>query len=338
MKSKPWYQLGENALLEKRISELGLTIQGTALQHLIKKLYEELTHKNLIFQPPYFLTNEWFCPYGIPAIGIPFYLADKKLRQLEQKHILEVEGGTRYEFMQLIRHESGHAYYYAYQLYKKSKWRKLFGSPSEEYPDTYRPRPYSRAHVIHLKNWYAQSHPEEDFAETFAVWLNPASSWKKSYAKWKALEKLEYVDQLMKQIAGKTPKNLPRFSSKKHSGLNLKLKTYYERKKKEYIEDFPTFYDEDLHRLFTKNSEERSGLKAAAYLKLSRPKILKAVSYWTEEKRFTIDQLLKDLKARCQDLGLYVRKDNKDLDLEIASYITSLITNYLFTGKFKRTK
>ena len=26
---------------------------------------------------------------------------------------------------------------------------------------------------MHLDPWYAQSHPDEDFAETFAVWLTP---------------------------------------------------------------------------------------------------------------------------------------------------------------------
>ena len=28
---------------------------------------------------------------------------------------------------------------------------------------------------------YAASHPEEDFAETFAVWLTPRSNWRQSF-------------------------------------------------------------------------------------------------------------------------------------------------------------
>ena len=173
MDAHSWHRLKEEELLERKISSLGLTLQGTKIEVLIERLYAELDAKGLTFEPPCFLGEEWFCPVGIPAIGIPFYLAHSRLQRLEQKMILEVEGGEKDEFMQLIRHEAGHAYSYAYFLYKKKKWRQLFGSASQEYPDTYRPKPYSRSHVIHLDQWYAQSHPDEDFAETFAVWLTP---------------------------------------------------------------------------------------------------------------------------------------------------------------------
>ncbi len=338
METKPWPELSEVNLLEKKISDLDLKIKGTALARLIQKLYKELDQKGLTFHPACFIANEWFCPYHVPAIGIPFYLAHRKLRRLEEKHILDVEGVTQSEFMQLIRHEAGHAYFYAYQLYKRRRWRKLFGSTAQEYPDTYRPRPYSRAYVTHLENWYAQSHPDEDFAETFAVWLTPGLNWKKEYRKWKAFEKLEYVDSLMKELSGHAPRHLPRFYPKKHGGLNIKLKTYYQRKKKDYAEDFPDFYDNDLNFLFTRAPEERGEIKAVRYLKLSRPNIIKAVSYWTSEKKYTVDQLLNNLIDRCKHLGLYIRKDQKDTDLQIASFITTLIANYLFTGKFKRKK
>jgi len=338
MDPKPWRHLSENQLLDKRVTDLQLTIQGTATERFIKRFYQELDAKGLVFHPPCFLANEWFCPYSIPVIGIPFYLAHRKLRALEDKYILEVEGGTQEEFMQLIRHEAGHAYSYAYHLYKKARWRKFFGSVAQEYPDTYRPRPYSRAYVVHLENWYAQSHPDEDFAETFATWLTPGFDWKKRYRGWKALEKLEYVDQLMKQIAGKPAKKQPLFRPKDHDGLRVKLKTYYKRKTKDFEEDYPDFYDRDLNRLFTKNSEERGDLKAFRYLKNNHVRIVKTVSFWTRERKYPIDQLLEGLRHRCKELGLYVRKTDENLDLEIVSFVTTLITNYLFTGKFKRSK
>ena len=81
-------------------------------------------------------------------------------------------------------------------------WMQHFGLASTEETDTYRPRPYSRSYVIHLDDWYAQSHPDEDFAETFAVWLTPDLNWRGLYTGWKALQKLEYVDELMRSIAG----------------------------------------------------------------------------------------------------------------------------------------
>ena len=120
--------------------------------------------------------------------------------------MLEVEGGTPEWFMKLIRHEAAHAYSYAYQLPKKKKWQRTFGLTSrEETPAFYRPRPYSRSYVVHLDDWYAQSHPDEDFAETFAVWLTPGSGLAGAIPGWKALEKLEYVDELMRSLAGKPP-------------------------------------------------------------------------------------------------------------------------------------
>lgn len=164
-----WTQLSDQELLERRISRLGLTLDASGLPPLIQRLHDELATQGLVFLPACFLADEWFVPVGIPAIGIPFYLAHDRLRKLEQTMMLEVEGGTSDWFMKLMRHEAGHAYSYAYQLYKRKKWQQHFGLASAEYKDTYRPRPHSRSFVIHLDNWYGQAHPDEDFAETFAV-------------------------------------------------------------------------------------------------------------------------------------------------------------------------
>ena len=104
-----------------------------------------------------------------------------------------------------MRHEAGHVMAHAYQLHRRRRWQQLFGPSSKRYPRYYRPNPASRHHVQHLRMWYAQSHPDEDFAETFAVWLRPRSHWRSRYAGWPALKKLEYVDELMRDIAGKRP-------------------------------------------------------------------------------------------------------------------------------------
>jgi len=337
MQTFPWQRYSENRLLKEKISRLGLKIELSALEPLIEKLYGELTSRKLAFEPPCFLADEWFCPVGVPAIGIPFYLAHSRLRRLEKKMILEVEGGSTTEFMKLIRHEAGHAYSYAYGFYRKAEWRRLFGSAAADYPDTYHPRPFSRSYVIHLDNWYAQSHPDEDFAETFAVWLTPGLDWRKRYRGWKALEKLDYVDRLMKSLPGKPPSCLPPENLKKYSGLDIRLSTYLKRKKKLYEDSYPDFYDRDLKKLFTDDPDQRSGVKAYDYLRQSKDRIGRAASFWTKEKRYTIDQLMKRLTRRAQDLELYVRQ-NSNTDVETAAYISTLVTTYLFTGKFKRSK
>ena len=233
MEAANWASLSDQELLEHRISTLGLRLDGTALEPLIRQLYDELSARGLVFHPPCHVGDEWFVPIGIPAIFIPFFLVHDRLRALERTMMLEVEGGTAEWFMKLMRHEAGHAYMYAYRLTRKKKWQELFGQTSrEETPDTYRPRPFSRSYVMHLEDWYAQSHPDEDFAETFAVWLTPGLDWRKRYARWRALQKLEYVDELMRSLAGKPPVHMPEYRVADYDCLNIKLKTYYARKRK----------------------------------------------------------------------------------------------------------
>ncbi len=252
MEAADWTSLSDAELLERRISKLGLQLEGAAIEPLIRQLYDELSAKGLVFHPPCHIGDEWFVPVGIPAIFVPFFLVHDRLRALEKTMMLEVEGGTKEWFMKLIRHEAAHAYSYAYYLPRKKKWQQLFGRTSrEQTPDVYHPQPFSRSYVVHLDDWYAQSHPDEDFAETFAVWLTPEIDWRARYAGWKALEKLEYVDQLMRSLAGKPPLHMPEYRAADYDCLNLKLKTYYARKRKLYEDTYPDFYDADLRQLFS---------------------------------------------------------------------------------------
>jgi hypothetical protein len=188
--------------------------------------------------------------------------------------------------------------------------------------------------VVHLEDWYAQSHTDEDFAETFAVWLTPGLDWRKRYAGWKALRKLEYVDELMRFLAGKTATYTPSYRVADYDFLNVKLKTYYARKRKLYEDTYPDFYDADLRQLFAATD----GLRASAYLRRRRRWLLNAICQWTNEKKFSVSKLLARLIDRCDQLGLHALNQDPQLDFRVASYITTLVMNYLFTGKFKRTK
>jgi hypothetical protein len=276
---------------------------------------------------------------GIPAIFIPFFLVHDRLRKLERKLMLEVEGETPEWFMRLMRHEAAHAYSYAYQLYKKKKWQQIFGLASnEETPEFYRPRPYSRSYVVHLDDWYAQSHPDEDFAETFAVWLTPGLDWRERYTGWKALHKLEYIDELMRSLAGRPPIHRPEYLIADYDCLNVKLKTYYGRKKKHFEDTYPDFYDKDLKRLFDAGPEMASRLKASTYLRQRRRQLMNSVCRWTNERKYRVNKLLARLIERCDQLDLYIKADDPHQNLQVSSYITTLVMNYLFTGKFKRTK
>jgi hypothetical protein len=339
MDAADWVNLSDEELLERKISQLGLKLEGTELEPLIRQLYEELTAKGLVFHPPCHVGDEWFVPVGIPAIFIPFYLTHERLRKLERKLILEVEGETPEWFMKLMRHETAHAYAYAYQLTRKKKWQQTFGKTSaEDTPEFYRPRPYSRSYVTHLDDWYAQSHPDEDFAETFAVWLTPGLEWRERYKGWKAVQKLEYVDELMRSLVAKPPVHTPQYRVEDHDCLNIKLKTHYARKRKLYEETYPDFYDQDLRQLFAAGPEVTDRMKASAYLRQRRRKLMDSVCQWTNEKKYRVNGLLARLIERCDQLDLYIKADDAALNLQVSAYITTLVMNYLFTGKFKRTK
>ena len=338
MEDPQWVSLSDEQLLEKRISHLGLKLEGTELQPLIQKLYDELSQKGLVFHPPCHVGDEWFVPVGIPAIFVPFFLVHDRLRKLERKMVLEVEGETPEWFMRLMRHEAAHAYSYAYQLYKRKKWQQTFGLASTEETEFYRPRPYSRSFVVHLDDWYAQSHPDEDFAETFAVWLTPGLEWRERYKGWKALQKIEYMDELMKSLAGKPPIHQPVYRVDEYDFLNIKLKTYYARKKKLYQDTYPDFYDNDLKQLFAAGPDVVGRVKASVYLRQRRRQIMSAVCRWTNEKKFRVHKLLNRLIERCDELDLYIKADDAQQNVSVSAYITTLVMNYLFTGKFKRTK
>jgi hypothetical protein len=339
MDSPDWSSLSDDELLEKKISQLGLKLDGTKLQPLIQKLYDELSAKGLTFHPPCHIGDEWFVPVGIPSIFVPFFLTHDRLRQLEKKIILDVEGESDEWFMKLIRHEAAHAYAYAYPFVRKRKWQQTFGkSSNEETPSFYRPRPYSRSFVVHLDDWYAQSHPDEDFAETFAVWLTPEADWRARYKGWNALHKLEYVDELMKSLAGKPPLPMPEYQVADYDCLNIKLKTYYAKKRKDYEDSFPDFYDNDLRQLFDAGESEEGRVKASVYLRRHRRELESAVCQWTNENKYRVNKLLTRLIDRCDKLNLHIKAYDPKQNIQVSAYITTLVTNHLFTGKFKRKK
>ena len=184
-------------LLSQRVNELGLKLEGSPIERYVADLYRELEAKGLKrFRPPTYLTDEWGCPDEEPIIGIPFYLADAKLARLE-KEIDDVEDAR--EIRMYLRHEAGHAFNYAYKLYETPEWRERFGPFNRPYRDHYKPVPFDRSFVRHMEGWYAQKHPDEDFAETFAVWLTPRSRWRERYRGWPAMRKLRYVDRTTPQ-------------------------------------------------------------------------------------------------------------------------------------------
>lgn len=232
-------RLTDAQLLGLRFSDLGLDLKGTWLESCVAKLYRELNRRRIVLRPVCFLGDQWFCPDGIPAIGIAFYLAHPRLMDLEYTMMGEAEGGTRDACMKLLRHETGHAVEHAYPLSRRKRWREIFTQATSKSRRRSGYDPGSRSFVRNLDFWYAQQNPHEDFAETFAVWLEPRSGWRRKYKDWKAIEKLLYVDALAGEIAGKGPgKAEPKVEEWDISGMRKTLRTHYRQKQAYYLKNY----------------------------------------------------------------------------------------------------
>lgn len=328
-----WSALPDEQLLDVRMCDLPLRIEGTILEERVGALSAELGARGLVFPIRYYLADEWFTPDGVSAIAIPFYLAHPRLERLEETQMLEVEGGEREWCMRILRHEAGHALDNAYRLRLRRQRRLLFGSPAEPYPDFYTPKPYSRSYVQHLDAWYAQSHPDEDFAETFAVWLTPNSHWEQRYAGWPAaLKKLEYMDRLVKTVAGRVPPVDRTEEVEPLSGLRVTLRQHYRRKRKHYGVDHPAFYDRDLRRLFSDAPEYAGNLTAVQFLTRIRRPIRRLVAGWTGIYQYTIDQVLEDIIKRCRELRLRLAVPEDQARQEFTVLLTVQAMNYLHSG------
>ncbi|MGH6768687.1 MAG: putative zinc-binding metallopeptidase [Xanthobacteraceae bacterium] len=326
-----WASLPDEELLKLRLKDLNVRVEGTWLARCLRQLHEELEERGLRVKPHAWISSEWFSTDETPGIAIPFYLAHPRLMRLERKMIIDVEGSTVPECTRILRHEAGHVVQHAYQLQRRRRWQKLFGASSTRYPRYYRPNPASRNYVQHLRLWYAQSHPDEDFAETFAVWLTPRSGWRKRYEGWPALKKLLYVDELMTEIAGQRPKLTRRVKVEPLTKLTQTLEQHYQRKQELYSIGPPTIYDRELTRIFSDDPRHRRSQAASTFLRRNRAKIRAMVSQWTGEYELTLNAVFDDMIARCRELKLRAVGTERQLKMDFTVLLTAKTVHSLYS-------
>lgn len=328
-------KLTDDELLSMRLCDLKLRIRDTPLESKVEQLNEELRMRGIRFRPHYWLSDDWYSPDGIPGIAIPFYLAHPRLSRLERKQLLEVEGGTHQWCMKILRHEAGHAIDTAFGLHQKSHYRRVFGDPQAPYPEHYQPKPSSRNFVHHLDMWYAQAHPVEDFAETFATWLRPGSRWKTRYRDWPAIKKLETVDRMMRSITDKKPVLRSRKTLDSLSRIRRTLRTHYERKRLHYGLDYPSIYDNDLRKLFSSDSTHKRNPTAAAFLNKIRGELRRSVAKWTGEYSYTIDQVVQEMIERCRRLQLRLGDHPEETKRDAIILVAVRTTSFLHEGRHR---
>jgi hypothetical protein len=306
-----WAEYDDEALLCLRFKSLGLTLKDSLLWLDVERLYEELERRDLRFRPHVWLSTEWFSPDGIPGFAIPFYLAHPRLRRLERRMMGEVEGGARKWRMRILRHETAHALDTAYGLRKRADFQRVFGRASAPYPDNYSPRPSSDRYVLHLGHWYAQSHPVEDFAETFAVWMQPKARWRRDYAGWPAITKLEYVDALIGEIATRRPMHRNRSVIEPLRQVDQTLEEHYRLKRQRYGGE-DRRYDRWMSGVFVPRARRPRGTAASSFVREIEPQLRRLLERRARLHPYYLDHAISLVRRRTRQLDLVLRSSRRE--------------------------
>ena len=321
-------------ILSKPIRQLGLKVEGSPLERFVQQLYKELDAKGLHrFHPKCYLTDEWGCPNMEPVIGIPFYLADPQLQRLEAE-MNDIEDAR--QIMMYLRHEAGHAFNYAYALFKTKEWRSLFGPFRRPYRDNYKPVAFSRQFVRHMEGWYAQKHPDEDFAETFAVWLTPRSNWRKRYQGWSAMKKLLYMDRIGRKFGDSDPVVARGDTDFTVEEMEVTVGEFYRGGLEQQLSPGELPLDTDLRDIFNISRRRRKNVRPAVELLRENRKVLvDKVTYWTGVQRPLVKKLVETIETKVGDLDLRADiKCEREYLTEVSVYATALAMTYITRGKF----
>jgi hypothetical protein len=319
------------------IRDLGLTIAGTPIEAIVAEFERELTQVGIgRVRPRFYLSTEWGVPYDTVAIAIPFYLARPELTQLQAEQACHVEGGNgAKDILRYLRHEMGHVVNYAYRLHETKEWIERFGSMERPYLEEYRPRPFSREYVHHLPGWYAQKHPDEDWAETFAVWMTPGRDWRTEYAKWPgALRKLEYCDRIMKDVLDRDPLTTSTELDEDVTSLSMSLDQFYGASPLP-PDDKLGEIDAMLRTVFSDTAKGHVRLAASDLIRRAERDLPGTVFQWTGHLPERTKTLLDDLAARADVIELtYDVDEEMGLAMALTSLVTTLAMNWVQSGRY----
>jgi hypothetical protein len=325
----------ESHVAGRPIRELGLAIAGTQLEPVVEEFLGEVERLGLPVRPRPYLSTEWGVPFGTVAIAIPFYLARPELTALHAERTGFVEGTSRRDILRYLRHEHGHVVNYAYKLYEREEWIETFGAMTQPYRERYAPRPFSRSFVRHLPGWYAQKHPDEDWAETFAVWMTPGCDWRREYAAWKgALAKLRFTDRLMAGLRSEQPLVTAEDLDEDVGELEVSVEELYGPDAVDG-DTLPGF-DGALHTLFEESEEGVEEPRPAAELlrRLAR-ELGPLVFRWTGHFPEHTGALVRQMARRAEALALsYPAAREAEVAREATVLVTALAMNHVQNGSY----
>lgn len=326
----------ETTRRQQPIRDLGLRIEGTRLEPLVAKFRAELADVGLNrVQPRVYLSTEWGVAMGSTAIAVPFYLVDVELTAYHKERVGHLEGCTDADILRYLRHEMGHVVNYAYNLYQREAWIKRFGAITKPYVEEYHPKPFSRSYVRHLPGWYAQKHPDEDWAESFAVWMTPGLNWRTQYEGWpRALEKLQYVGSLVEEIKESEPGSLSEDLDEPVANLPYSVEQYYEALTDD-IEGVPADLDALLSSVFPPPHDNEACRAAADLILKLETALLDQVFIWTGHFPERTRGLVRQMASHAQSLSLkYAEADEPAAIVGLTTLISALAMNHVFGGSY----
>lgn len=319
------------------LRDLGLSITGSGLEPLVAQVEREMVAAGITrVRPHWYLSTEWGVPFGTVSVAIPFYLSREDLSAFHKERYGLVEGANAADILRYLRHEVGHVINYAYKLYERPDWTGVFGPFEAEYVEEYRPRAFSRDFVRHLPGWYAQKHPDEDWAETFAVWLTPGSDWQSAYAAWPgALAKLALCDRLMTDLGPTEPLEVAIDADEEVGDVEHPVESFYQAPE-EAPAEWAGIFDGYAAGIFpTEVADGVSVVPASAVIKAIEIPAVVSLFRWTSHFPERTRTLLGLLAARADALHLVCRVDEEtDATVEVITLVTALAMNFVIHGHY----
>jgi hypothetical protein len=328
------------AALGKPIRDLGLTIAGTPLEAIVEALMQEVVAAGIRrLRPRFYLSSEWGVPQDTIAVAMPFYLAHPELTELHARRTGHLEGLDAADILRYLRHEMGHVVSYAYRLYADERWTQLFGRFDKRYREDYRPKAFSRKFVRHLPGWYAQKHPDEDWAETFAVWLTPGGAWRTEYADWPvALAKLAYCDEVVRRIGDLEPLVTDEERDEDVGDIAYTLGEFY----REHDDDpeevaLPRGIDGALRDTFAGLGPRpgQGDASAAALLRRLERELTAQVYRWTGHFPERTRALVRRLAGRAEEMALsYGPEHETAAVVAVTALVAALAATHVTRGRY----
>lgn len=331
-------------ILTTPINRLGYTIEGTFLEEAIRITRRDMKRVGISrLKPLFYLSNGYGCIEGVPNIALSFVDCNELISELNDEY--RQYRYSQQEIIDTVRHEVGHAFCYAYKLFRTAEFRRIFkvkGHFFRTYPATNRyinrVNPWSKEYVNPGGDHYAQKHPDDDFAETFMVWIKPRYNWRKNYkSKPGALRKLEYVERVVKKY-GRTPPLVESdedFIYEPIENLNMTVAKFMKANVARYRRRATGFVDSHMKNMFLKRPSYNNGRpakthqRAHRFLSANRRILTPRIADWVGIERHIVGTVMGKLVTRTHTLDLWHRRDESDRRLiEVSAYIAALCTTY----------